>query len=174
MLASDKLIHELNQQIGREMAASLQYVSIAAYFDAQALPQLARFFYRQSEEEREHAMKFVKFVIDVEGEVRVPAIPESKHTFASAEEAVALALESERQVTQQINGLMDVSREEKNYIAQQFLDWFMHEQLEEVATMGSLLQVVRRAGPEGLLHVEDYLARTGGAPLESSAAGITP
>jgi bacterioferritin B len=173
MLASEKLVHELNQQIGREMAASLQYVSIAAFFDAQALPQLARFFYRQSEEEREHAMKFVKFVIDVEGDVRVPAIPESQHTFGSAEEAVALALESEREVTQQINGLMDVSRQEKNYIAQQFLDWFMHEQLEEVATMGSLLQVVRRAGAEGLLHVEDYLARTGGGPLESTA-GTTP
>lgn len=171
MLASKKLMAALNQQIGNEMGASLLYVSIASYFDSEALPQLAGFFYRQSEEERDHAMKFVKFVIDVEGAVAIPEIPAQRAEFPSAEEAVKLALESERRVTEQIYTLVETAKEEKNYFALRFLDWFIEEQLEEVATMGSLLQVVRRAGPDGLLHVEDHLARTGGAPLESNAAG---
>ncbi len=171
MLASEKLVDAFNEQIGNELGASNQYVSIATYFDGEALPQLAQFFYRQAEEEREHAMKFVKFVVDVEGAVRIPAIKAPKPTFASAEEAVALSVEWEKTVTDQIYGLVEAARSEKNHIASRFLDWFVDEQLEEVATMSSLLQVVRRAGPDGLLHVEDYLARTGGAPLESAASG---
>jgi ferritin len=152
------------------MGASLLYVSIAAYFDGEALPQLAQFFYRQSEEERAHAMKFVKFVLDVEGKVAIPRIDAVQNRFGSAEEAVQTALDSEKAVTDQILELVEQAREERNYFALRFLDWFVDEQLEEVATMTSLLQVVRRAGSQGLLHVEDYLARTGGAPLESTAA----
>ncbi len=170
MLASDQLIEAFNRQIGNEMGASMLYISIAAYFDSEALPQLADFFYHQSEEERAHAMRFVKFIIDVEGEVAIPDIPAPQASWESAEVAVRTALESEQDVTQQILELVESAREEKNYFALRFLDWFVDEQLEEQATMGALLQVVRRAGPDGLLHVEDHLARTGGGPLESSAA----
>lgn len=169
MFASDKLIQAFNRQIGNEMGASMLYVSIASYFDSEALPQLAGFFYRQSEEERDHAMKFVKFVLDVEGTVEIPDIAAPRHDFASAEEAVEVALESEEAVTQQIFGLLETARGEKNYFSLRFLDWFVDEQLEEVSTMSALLQTVRRAGPDGLLHVEDYLSRAGGPPLESTA-----
>ena len=171
MLASQELIAAFNQQIGNEMGASLLYVSIASYFDGEALPQLARFFYRQSEEEREHAMKFVKFVLDVEGEVAIPALPATQNDFADAEGAVQTALDSEKAVTDQIMELVEQAKEENNHFAHRFLDWFVDEQLEEVATMSSLLQVLRRAGTGGLLHVEDYLARTGGGPLDASGGG---
>lgn len=167
-LASQEIIERMNQQIGNELAASVQYIGVAAYFDAEALPQLARFFYRQSEEEREHAMRFVKFVLDVDGKLEVPAIPQMSGDFASAEEAVASAVANEEEVTRQIYELVEIAREEKNYIGERFLDWFVDEQLEEVTTMTSLLQVIRRAGPGGLLHVEDYLARTS-STLESPA-----
>lgn len=171
-LASEKLIAAFNDQIGQEMGASLQYISIAAYFDSEALPQLAQFYYRQSEEEREHAMKFVKFVLDVGGSVEIPEIPAPKGGFGSADEAVELSLKSEERVTKQIYDLVEIAKSESNHIAQQFLQWFVEEQLEEVGTMTSLLQVVRRAGSDRLLHVEDYLARNKG-PLESSAATAT-
>jgi len=170
MMASDKLIRAMNEQVGHELAASHQYIAIAAYFDSEALPRLAHFFYRQSDEEREHAMKIVKFVLDVGGGVAIPDVPAPRTDLTSAESAVALALESEENVTRQIYDLVDAAREEKNYIALKFLDWFLDEQREEVATMSALLQVVRRAGPEGVLHVEDYLARAGGPPLDSAAA----
>lgn len=169
MLASEGLIEAFNGQIGHEMSASMQYIAIAAYFDSEALPQLAQFFYRQSEEEREHAMKFVKFVLDVGGTVAIPEIPAPQGEFDSAEEAVSLSVESEKKVTQQIYELVDTARGESNHIAGRFLDWFLEEQLEEVSTMTTLLQIVRRAGPDRLLHVEDYLARHE-RPLESPAA----
>lgn len=170
MLASDKLIQTFNQQIGNEMGASMQYIAIAAYFDAETLPELAKFFYRQSEEEREHAMRFVKFIIDVEGKVEVPALPAPRHDFSSAEEAVSQALEWEREVTNQIYDLVEVAKEGRNYVAVRFLDWFVEEQLEEVTTMSSLLAVIRRAGPDRLLFVEEYLVRQGGPELESQAS----
>jgi ferritin len=161
MLASKKLLAAINQQVGNEFGASLQYVSIASYFDAQALTGLAGFFYRQAEEERQHAMKLVRFVVDASGQLQIPQIPAPKAGFASAREAVELAVEWEQEVTRQIYGLVEIANEDNNYIALRFLDWFVSEQFEEVNTMGQLLQVVERAGEEGLLHVEEFLARAG-------------
>ena len=162
MLASEKLLSAMNQQVGNEFGASLQYVAIASYFDREALSGLARFFYRQAEEERDHAMKFVRFVVDADGVLEIPAIAAPKSEFKSAKEAVKLALEWEEEVTQQIYGLVDIAKEDSNYIAVRFLDWFVNEQFEEVNTMSTLLHVVKRAGEDGLLHVEEFLAREGG------------
>lgn len=162
MLATDKLIAEFNAQVGHELGASHQYVAIASYFDRENLPELARFFYRQADEERTHAMRFVHFVNDVDGVVDIPQIPAPKNDFASAEEAVSLSLEWEREVTEQIYGLVDLAKDESNHIALRFLDWFVTEQLEEVNSIGTLLGIVQRAGEDNLLAVEDYLARAYG------------
>lgn len=169
MLASQKLIDAFNQQVGNELGASLQYISIASYFAGETLPQLAAFFFRQSEEEREHAMRFVKFINDVGGRVRIPALPAPAADFASAEEAVGKALEWEEEVTRQIYDLVEVAKEGRNYVGVRFLDWFVEEQLEEVTTMGDLLAVIRRAGPDRLLFVEEYLVRQGGKPSGETA-----
>lgn len=170
MLANDKLIRVFNEQIGNEMGASMQYIAIASYFDSETLPELAKFFYQQSEEERQHAMRFVKFINDVGGKVEIPAIPSPQSDFPSAEEAVGKALAWEEEVTRQIYDLVEIAKEDRNYVAIRFLDWFVTEQLEEVTTMSDLLAVIRRAGPDRLLFVEEYLARQGRAGLESPAA----
>jgi ferritin len=164
MLANQKLIDAFNQQIGNELGASLQYIAIASYFDHETLPRLAGFFYRQSEEEREHAMRFVKFVNSVGGKVRIPALPAPLSDFASAEEAVGKALAWEEEVTRQIYDLVETAKEDRNYVGVRFLDWFVEEQLEEVTSMTDLLAVIRRAGPDRLLYVEEYLVRQGGKP----------
>ena len=161
MLASQELIDAVNRQVGNEFGASLQYVSIASYFDSQALTGLARFFYRQADEERDHAMKFVRFVVDSDGDLAIPAIPAPQDSFSSASEAVGLALAWEQEVTQQVYGLVEIAKKDGNYIALRFLDWFVNEQFEEVNTMSQLLQIVERAGESGLLHVEEFLAREG-------------
>ena len=161
MLASEKLISAVNKQVGNEFGASLQYVSIASHFESQALTGLARFFFRQADEERDHAMKFVRFVVDAEGHLEIPAIPAPKANFATAKEAVELALTWEQEVTRQIYDLVDIAKENSNYIALRFLDWFVNEQFEEVNTMSTLLQVVERAGEDGLLFVEEFLSREG-------------
>ncbi len=158
MLIGKTLEDAMNRQIGSEFGASLQYVSIAAYFEAEDLQQLAAFFFRQSDEERMHAMKFVHYILDAGGQVRIPDIPASRYEFQSAEDAVQAALDWEMEVTAQINNLMDIAREENDYIAQNFLQWFVAEQLEEVSTMSTLLNIVRRA-KDNLLLVEEYLAR---------------
>lgn len=159
MVSSQQLIDAFNRQVGNEMGASMLYVSIAAYFDSEDLEQLAAFFYRQAEEERDHAMRFVRYIVDASGQVKMPAIAMPESDFASAEAAVAAALSSEEKVTQQIYALVEVAQKDRDHIAQRFLDWFVNEQFEEVATMNALLSVVRRAGDDNLLQVEDYLAR---------------
>lgn len=158
MLISKELEEMMNAQIGREFGASLQYVNIAAYFDADSLPQLAAFFYRQAEEEKMHAMKFVDYIVDAGGQVRIPDIEGPKSDFNSAKEATQAALNWEIEVTGQINALMDLAIEQNDHIAQEFLRWFVAEQLEEVSTMDTLVTVVNRVGTN-MLWVEDYLAR---------------
>lgn len=158
MLISKELEQAINDQIGREFGASLQYISIASYFDADSLPELAAFFYRQAEEEKMHAMKFVDYVIDAGGQVRIPALDASRYEFSEARDAVQAALDWEMEVTRQINALMDLAIKQNDHIAQDFLRWFVTEQLEEVSTMETLLKVVQRAS-SNILWVEDFLAR---------------
>ena len=161
MLISDKMNGALNEQIGHAFGASIQYVAIAAHFDSEGLPTLARHFYKQANEEREHAMRFVKFLVDADGELELPAVPAPRSRFKSAEEAVQLSLNWENEVTRQINGIMDLAIKQNNHIARNFLEWFMSEQLEEVSSMDTLLRMVRRAGEQGLLFVENYLQQGG-------------
>lgn len=161
MLASQKIVDALNVQIGRELGASHQYIAIASYFDHENLEQLSQFFLRQADEEREHAMKFVKFVLDVDGRIELPEVAAPRSDFGSAREAVAAAYDWEKEVTEQIYELVELSQAECNHITSRFLDWFVDEQLEEVTLMGNLLGVVERAGEGNLLYVEDYLLRHG-------------
>ena len=168
MLISKELEAAMNAQVGREFGASLQYVNIASYFDADDLPQLAAFFYRQAEEEKMHAMKFVHYIVEAGGQVRVPAVDEPKYDFQSAKEAAQAALNWEEEVTKQINDLMDLAIKQNDHIGQEFLRWFVSEQLEEVSTMSTLLATIGRAG-ENMLWVEDYLARNPIVPEEHGA-----
>jgi ferritin len=161
MLISTKMNAAMNEQIGNEFGASLQYVSIAAYFDNESLPELAAHFYRQAEEERDHAMRFVKYIVDAGGNIHIPAIPAPKSGFGSAEEAVRLSLEWEITVTKQINALMDQAIKENDHLSSTTLQWFVNEQLEEVSSMETLLRMIQRAGDSGLLFVEQYVARRG-------------
>lgn len=157
MLISPALASAFNQQIGNEFGASMQYVSIAAFFHQRQLTLLSKLFMAQADEERTHAMKFVQYVLDTKGELRIPAIAAATPSFSSAEEAVAAALSWEQEVTRQIGALMDLAVKEGDYLAQSFLQWFIDEQLEEVVKMDRLLGVIRQSGEKNLLMVEAYL-----------------
>lgn len=160
MLISEKLNQALNNQIGSELGASHQYLQLAAFFQNEDLPELAGFFFRQSDEERQHAMKFVQYILDAGGQVKVPAVPQPPQNVNGAEQAAQMALDWEQSVTEQINELHRLAHEENDFAALNFLSWFAEEQLEEVATMGELLRMVQRAGDQ-LLLVESYIARRG-------------
>jgi ferritin len=165
-----KFAAALNEQIGHEFAASQQYIAIAVYYDAETLPQLAAHFYRQAVEERNHAMIIVQYLLDANEKVVIPAVAAPQVDFVDAVAPVSLALEQEKNVTEQIVDLVKLARDEGDLVGEQFLHWFLQEQREEVSSMSDLLQVVER-GHDNLLLVEDHLARRSGAesPLEAGA-----
>jgi bacterioferritin B len=154
-----RFVEALNEQVGREYGASQQYVAIAVYYDGETLPLLAAHFYRQAVEERNHAMMIVQFLLDAGHEVRIPGVEEPQTEFADARAPVALALDQEKRVTEQIAKLAALAREEGDLVGEQFLHWFLQEQREEVASMSDLLSVVERASESNLLLAEDYLSR---------------
>ena len=158
MSLKQNMIDPFNAQIKSEFSASAQYIAIAAYFDEMGLKQLAQFFYRQSEEERMHAMKFVHFMLETEAKPIIPSIPELRNDFDSPADAVQFALDQERKVTDEIDNLVSLSLAEQDHASNNFLQWFVTEQVEEVDTMGTLLQTIKLAG-SNLLLVEDYVMR---------------
>ena len=154
-----KFTDALNEQIGQEFAASQQYVAVAVWYDNEALPQLAKHFYRQAVEERNHAMMMVRYLLDARKPVRIPAVREPRTDFKGPVEPVRLALEQEEQVTALIQGLAQEARKEGDLVGEQFLTWFLREQLEEMASMSDLLRTVERAAETNILLAEAYLAR---------------
>jgi ferritin len=154
-----KFAAALNEQIGHEFAASQQYIAIAVYYDGETLPQLAAHFYRQAVEERNHAMIIVQYLLDANEKVLVPAVEAPQTDFPDAVAPVALALEQEKRVTEQIVNLVKLAREEGDLVGEQFLHWFLTEQREEVSSMHDLLAVVER-GKDNLLLVEEHMSRT--------------
>jgi bacterioferritin B len=157
-MPAERFVEQLNTQIGHEFAAHQQYVACAVYYDALTMPQMAGFFYAQAMEERGHAMMMVKYLIDSDAPVRIPGVRAPQVEFADLVAPVELALEQERQVAAQINELTKIAREESDFASDQFMQWFIKEQVEEVATMSDLMAVVRRS-KENIEAIEDYVQR---------------
>jgi ferritin len=147
----------LNEQIANEFAASHQYIAAAVYYESETLPQLAGFFYRQAVEERNHAMMMVQHLLDTGQEVRVPAVDAPETKFSDIVAPVKMALEQERRVTDEINELFELARSSKDYQGEQFLQWFVKEQIEEVSTMTDLLTNCERE--QSALEIEEFVAR---------------
>jgi bacterioferritin B len=153
-----KFHHLLQEQIRSEFNAAQQYIAIAVHFDGADLPQLAKHFYAQALEERNHAMMLVRYLLDRDVEVEIPAVDGVRNTFANPREALRLALDQERTVTEQVSRLAAVARDEGDYLGEQFMQWFLKEQVEEVATITTLVRIAERAG-DNLFHLEDFVAR---------------
>ena len=170
MLINQKITDAINEQIGYEFSASMQYYAIAAHFASEALPQLSQHFFKQAEEEKEHALRFIKYVVDTGGLVVIPGITAPHSKFENPEAAIQLSYDQELQVTHQINALVELARAENDYITINFLQWFLTEQLEEVSSMENLLKIVQRAGPN-VLQADEYLARVGLRPMPQPKNG---
>ena len=163
-MLSERFVDALNEQIAREFAAAHQYVGIGAHYAAQTFPQLSAFFYVQADEERLHAMRMVSYLVDRDANVHFGAIEEPRADFPDHVAPIRHALEQEKRVTVQINGLFEVARETRDYQSEQFLQWFLEEQVEEEAAMSDLLEVAERTRQIPML-LEDFLAReTPGKP----------
>ena len=149
---------QLNAQIGNELAAHNQYLACAVYYDALTMPQMAAFFYGQALEERDHAMMMVQYLLDTDTDGDHPrrGRPHPRRSPTSSRRS-QLALAQEKRVTEQINGLLR-DRPESDFASEQFMQWFIKEQVEEVATMTDLLAIVTR-NRDDLDDIEEYVAR---------------
>jgi len=159
-MADQSFAAALNEQISNEFAAHQQYIGAAVYYESETLPRLAAFFYRQAVEERNHAMMMVQYLLDASEEVRIPDIESKLTRFDDVVAPVRMALDQEKRVTDEINALFKLARGNDDFQAEQFMQWFVKEQVEEVATMTDLLTVIERSADSPLL-VEEYLAREG-------------
>ncbi|MGY1855605.1 ferritin [Modestobacter sp. SYSU DS0290] len=157
-MAAEPFIDLLNAQIGHEFAAHQQYVACAIYFDELTMPQTAQLFFDQAAEERNHAMMMVRYLLDADARVQIPGIAAPITDFADVVAPVALALDQEKRVTEQINQLTAVARQHNDFASDQFMQWFIKEQVEEVSKMSDLLAVVKRSTHD-LETIEDYVLR---------------
>src|SRR5918997_636345 len=137
-MPAQPFVDELNAQIGREFGASQQYVAVAVFYDDLTLPRTAAFFYEQALEERAHALMMVQYLLDADVRPVIPAVAGP--------------------VTDQIAALAATARRENDYVSEQFMQWFLKEQVEEVSTMSDLLAVAERSRDRPM-DFEDYLAR---------------
>jgi len=159
-MPAERFVTALNDQVAAEFAASHQYVAIAAYYESITLPQLAGFFYRQAVEERGHALMMVKYLLDTSSPVTLGPIDAPRTDFTDHIAPIELALEQERAVSGRISELFEVARGEGDYLSEQFVQWFLKEQVEEEATMSELLEVAERVR-ELPMTLEEFIAREG-------------
>lgn len=141
-MVSKRLVTLLEAQVGNELQASNLYLAIAVWFAQQSLDKWAGFFYRQAEEEREHAMKIVRFLVDVGSPFNIPAVGASKANYKDAKAAVSAAMKNEQAVTSQFQAMAEACMKEKDFTTFQFIQWFIEEQVEEEATIQKLLDVL--------------------------------
>jgi ferritin len=172
-LPAQPFVDELNAQIGREFGASQQYVAHAVFYDGLTLPRTAAFFYDQAVEERGHALMMVQYLLDADAQPVIPGVAAPVTEFDDWVSPFAVALEQERRVTDQIASLAATARRENDYVSEQFVQWFLKEQVEEVSTMSDLLAVAERIRDRPM-DFEDYLARekSGGAEADPTAPPV--
>ena len=174
-MPGDRFIDALNRQVAAEFGASHQYVAIATHYEAQTLPRLAAFFYEQAVEERGHAMMMVKYLLDTDSPVRLTEVAAPLLEFEDHLAPISVALEQEREVSRQISDLFSLAREESDYLSEQFVQWFLKEQVEEEATMLELLEVAERVR-DFPMTLEEYIVRehsvgAGEDPMAPTPAG---
>ena len=164
-----RFVEQLNAQIGNELGAHNQYLAVAVHFDALTMPRMAAFFYGQALEERDHAMMMVQYLLDTDADVTMPGVDAPKSAFADVVAPIELALDQEKRVTEQINSLLRIAREENDFASEQFMQWFIKEQVEEVAKMSDLLAVVSR-NRDDIEDIEEYVAREQGGDRDDVMA----
>ncbi|MFC7489561.1 MULTISPECIES: ferritin [unclassified Knoellia] len=159
----------LREQVRHEFTASQQYIAIAVWFDDLDLPRLAERFYAQSVEERNHAMMMVRYMLDRDWDVEIPGVDPVRNSFDRPAEPIALAFEQEKTVTEQCEALFRAARAEGDVLSEQFMLWFLKEQVEEVSSMKTLLTITERADDDWF-QVEEHLAREPQVEPDDSSA----
>ncbi len=157
MKISKNLNDALNSQLGHELIASHIYMSMAVYFNSLEMKNLSGEFFRQATEEREHALKFMHYMMEVGADVQIPAIGKPQSEFKSVLEVFEKSLAWEQEVTARINEMMDIAKADNDHAAQGMLQWFVNEQVEEEATMSRFVTLAKALQERNIYMLENLV-----------------
>jgi ferritin len=147
-MLSEKLEKALNGQLNYELYSAYVYAAMAAYFEATDLPGYANWMRVQVQEEMFHVSKFFGFINERDGRVRLAKVDEPPFEWKSPLAAFENAHEHEREVSRRINALVDMAREERDHAVENFLQWFVTEQVEEEASTKAVVQQLKFVGDD--------------------------
>ncbi|SHE48239.1 ferritin [Mariniphaga anaerophila] len=142
-MLKERVLEALNEQINAEQYSAFLYLSMSAWLEDKGMPGFANWMYVQYQEEMTHANKFYKYVAGRNGKVELKAIAQMPTEFDSILDVVEKTLEHEQHVTELINNLVDVAKEERDHATQSFLQWFVDEQVEEESNVTEILDSLK-------------------------------
>ncbi|MGL1886446.1 MAG: ferritin [Reichenbachiella sp.] len=153
----DSLMKKLNDQVKLEAQSSSAYLAMASWCDQNGYDHSAKFFYAQSEEERAHMLKLFHFISDMGGVAVVPAIGNPQGEFGSLKEVFETTLDSEVNVTESINQIVAECRKSNDFATENFMQWFVKEQVEEEFVIRRILEYFEMLGeePQSLLMIDE-------------------
>lgn len=156
-MISNKMEKALNEQLNAELFSSYLYLSMAAHFESNNWRGFAHWMKKQSEEEYGHAMKFFGYINEVGKKVTLDKIEKPKLEWNSPLEAFEEALKHEEYITKRINDLVNLAVEEKDHATNNFLQWFVKEQVEEVSSVQKIVETIKLIGDHtGSLFMLDH------------------
>lgn len=160
-MISKKMQAALNEQINEELYSSYLYLAMAAWFESENLSGCAAWMRTQAQEEHGHAMKFFGFINECRGRVTLKAIKEPTKEWKSALAAFEAAFKHEQHITGCINDLVNLAIAEKDHATNGFLQWLVKEQVEEEASVDSIVQKLKMAenAPGALLMLDQALGQ---------------
>lgn len=164
---NEKIAALLNDQINKELYSAYLYLDISNFYDEMDLDGYANYYMIQAQEERDHALLFMKYMQNNGLKVTLEAIGKPDKTFATVLDPLEAAAEHERYVTALINAIYHEAHEAKDYRTMKFLDWFVNEQMEEEDNADTMIGRYKLFGsdPKGLyLLDQEYAGRVYTAP----------
>lgn len=158
----------LNNQVKMEAEASAKYLAMASWCDQNGYKNSSDYFLRQSNEERDHMLKIFNFILTVGGAAVSPEIGVVEHEYSSFRSVFEAALNSEINVTKSINRIVTASRNVEDYATENFLQWFVNEQIEEEDNARRALELFDVIGEEGTgrYHIDKAVAKLNSATAE--------
>ena len=148
-MISDGMAAKLNEQIREEFNSYWIYLAMAYKLEDMNLKIFAKWFFKQADEEKVHAMKIAGYVVDQGAAVKLATLDTPKSDYSSVKDIVKTAVDHEVHITKCINNLVDAARKENDHATEMFLKWFVDEQVEEVASTSELLNMVSMAESPG-------------------------
>ncbi len=145
-----KIVTSLNKQLNRELQSAYKYTGMAVYCDNNKLPGCAQWLKLQSSEERVHGMKIYHYLTELGEQVEISAIDTPKQKFKNIKEVFEAALQAEEDITANLVDLTNLALSEKDQLTYNFMQWFLQEQVEELATTRSVIDDIDKLGTSGV------------------------